>query len=186
MAMPLAVRRFTVDEYHRMGEAGVFHEADRVELIHGQVVQMTPIGPGHSGCVGALTMRLTRRVGDAALVWVQNPLDLGAYDEPQPDLALLRPQPGEYRKAHPRATDVLLVIEVADTSLGYDRQTKLPMYAAAGVPEAWLVALPAETIEVCTDPGPDGYRVTRRVHRGETLHPTLLPGVEMSADEILG
>jgi len=186
MAMPLALRRFTVDEYHRMGEAGIFHENDRVELIHGQVVEMTPIGPGHSGCVGALTTLLSRRAGAAVLVWVQNPVQLGEYEAPQPDLALLRPQPGEYRKAHPRPADVLLVIEVADTSVRYDRDTKLRLYAAAGLPEAWLVVLPSATIEVGTDPGPDGYRTVQPVRRGEVLRPTLLPSVEITADEVLG
>ena len=186
MAMPLALHRFTVDEYHRMAQAGVFHEDDRVELIHGQVVEMTHIGPGHSGCVGDLTTLFSRRAGDAALVWVQNPVHLGEHEEPQPDLVLLRPQPGTYRQAHPRPADVLLVIEVADTSVRYDRETKLRLYAEAGIPEAWLVNLPAETIEAATDPGPDGYRTVRRVRRGETLRPIMLPGVEIAADEILG
>jgi Uma2 family endonuclease len=184
--MPLALRRFTVEEYDRMAEAGVFHEDDRVELVHGQVVQMTPIGPGHAGCVGALDRLLTQRVGDAALVWVQNPLLLGRHDEPQPDLLLLQTRPDGYRKAHPTPTDVLLVIEVADTSLRYERETKLRLYAAAGIPEAWLVALPLDRIEVCTEPGPDGYRRVRELGRGERLRPVMLPSVEIGADEVLG
>lgn len=186
MAMPLALYRFTVDDYYRMAEAGVFHENDRVELIGGQVVEMTPIGPGHSGCVGALTRLLSLRVGDAALVWVQNPLRVGKHDEPQPDLLLLRPQPGEYRKAHPTPADVLLVIEVADTSVRYDRETKLRLYAAAGIPEAWLVNLPSDTIEACTDPGSNGYRAVRHIRRGERLYSIMLPALEIAADEVLG
>jgi len=186
MAMPLALHRFTVDDYHRMAEAGVFHEGDRVELIRGQVVRMTPIGPGHSGCVGALTRVFAQRVGAAALVWVQNPLHLGSHDEVQPDVCLLQPRPGEYREVHPTPADVLLVIEVADTSVAYDRETNLRLYAEAGIPEAWLVILPSETIEVCTTPGPDGYRTVRRFGRGESLHPIMLPRVAISGDEILG
>ncbi len=186
MAMPLALHRFTVDEYYRMAAAGVFHEDDRVELIHGQVVQLPPIGPGHSGCVGALTQVLAHRVGDAALVWIQNPLRLGKHDEPQPDVLLLRPRTDGYRKAHPTPADVLLVIEVADSSVRYDRETKLRLYAEAGIPEAWLVVLPWDTIEVCTEPGPDGYRTVRQVRRREHLHPIMLPAVEIRADEVLG
>lgn len=186
MAMPLALHRFTVDEYYRMAAAGVFHEDDRVELISGQVVEMPPIGPGHSGCVGALTRILAQRVGDAAQVWVQNPLRLGKHDEPQPDVLLLRLRPDDYRKAHPTPADVLLVIEVADSSVRYDRETKLRLYADAGIPEAWLVVLPSDTIEVWTEPEADGYRTIRQVRRGESLHPIMLPAVEIGADEVLG
>ena len=186
MAMPLALHRFTVDEYYRMAEAGVFHEDDRVELIRGQVVEVSPIGPGHAGCVGALQRLLARRVGDAALVWVQNPLRLGKHDEPVPDVLLLRPRPDEYRKAHPTPADVLLLIEVADSFVRYDRETKFRLYAEAGIPEAWLVVLPSDTIEVCTDPGPNGYRTVRQVRRGGSLYPTTLPAVEIGADEVLG
>ena len=108
--------------------------------------------------VDARPQLTTNPAGRAALVWVQNPLRLGKHDEPQPDVLLLRPHPGGYRKAHPTPADVLLVIEVADRSVRYDRETKLRLYAAAGIPEAWLVNLPSDTIETCADPGPNGYR----------------------------
>src|SRR5258708_2048030 len=127
MVMPLTARRFTVDEYHRMGRAGVFHEDDRVELLEGQIVEMSPIGPAHAGCVAVLTGVLSRRGGESVVVWVQNPVDLGERSEPQPDVALLAPRADAYRTAHPRARDILLAIEVADTSLEHDRDVKVPL-----------------------------------------------------------
>src|SRR6184192_4545534 len=141
MGMPFTARRFSVDEYDRMGRAGVFHEDDRMELLDGQIVEMSPIGPGHAGCVRALTSLLTRLVAGRALVSVQNPVRLGEHSEPQPDVALLVPRADAYRTAHPQPKDVLLVIEVADASLEHDRDVKVPLYAAAGVPEVWLVNL---------------------------------------------
>jgi len=186
MAMPLAVHRFTVDQYHKMGDAGVFHEDDRVELLDGQIVEMSPINPPHAGCVNRLTRDLTRALGERGMVSVQNPVVLGQHWEPQPDIAVLRPRADGYASRHPEPNDILLLIEVADSSLGRDRADKVPTYARTGVPEVWLVNLPAETIEVCTGPGPEGYRAVRRVHRGETLEPAMLPGVRITTNEILG
>lgn len=177
---------FTVEMYHRLGELGIFDEDDRVELLDGQIVEMTPIGPSHSGCVGVLTGLLSRLVGQRAVVWVQNPLIVGRKWEPQPDLAVLRPRADSYRTAHPRAEDVLLVIEVADTSLERDRDVKVPRYAAGGIPEAWLVDLAGETIHVSAEPGPEGYRTVRQLGRGEVLRPVMLPGLEIRAEEVLG
>ena len=173
-------------EYYRLGELGVLGEDDRVELINGQIVQMTPIGTAHSGCVGALTDLLGRAVGKRALVWVQNPLRVGDRAEPQPDLVVLRRQPGGYRKAHPRPGDTLLVIEVADTSLEYDRDVKIPLYARAGVPEAWLVDLQGDCIEVYREPGAGGYAEVRIARRGEALQPLLLDPVLLKVEDILG
>ena len=186
MAMLLTDRRFTLDEYHRMGRAGVFHEDDRVELLDGRIVEMTPIGPGHAGCIGALTGLLARLVGDRAVVWVQNPIDLSERAEPQPDLALLAPRADAYRSAHPRPTDILLVIEVADSSLEYDRDVKLPLYAAAGVAEIWLVNLPGDSVAVYRDPGPRGFTTLHTARRGDTLTALRFPGVVLRVDDILG
>jgi len=177
---------FTVDDYHRLAELGVLGEDDRVELLDGQIVQMTPIGPDHAGCVDELTRLLSRLAGSSAIVRVQNPVILGQRGEPQPDLTLLRPRPGGYRKAHPRPADVLLVIEVADSSLESDRDVKLPLYAAAEIPEVWLVDLVHEAIEVHREPTPEGYREMRTVTRGGTLASLQLPAVIMSVDEVLG
>jgi hypothetical protein len=131
MAAPLVTRSFTVDEYHRMLEAGILGEDDRVELLGGQVVEMTPIGPRHARCVDGLASTFSRCAGDMVTVRIQNPLVLGVHEEPEPDLALVVPRPGRYGDAHPGPGDVLLVVEVVESSLARDRDLKLPIYAAA-------------------------------------------------------
>ncbi len=177
---------FTVDDYHRLAEAGILGEDDRVELLDGQVVEMTPIGPEHAGCVDALIRVLSRRVGDAAMIHGQNPVVLGARGEPQPDVAVLKPRADGYRTAHPGPEDILLVVEVADTSLAADRDVKLPLYAAARIPEAWLVDLEHDVIEVHRHPGPEGYREVRTLGRGDTLAALLVATGAISVDEVLG
>ncbi len=179
---------FTVDTYQRLGELGILGEDDRVELIDGQVVEMSPIGPGHAGCVTALTGLVGPLVAGRALVSVQNPVRLGEHSEPQPDLALLVPRADTYRTTHPQPEDVLLVIEVADASLEHDRDVKVPLYAAAGVPEVWLVRLADDVITQYRDPAPDrtGYATLRTARRGETVTPIRLPGVTLRVDDILG
>ena len=179
------VHRFTVDEYHRMGEAGIFHEDDRVELIRGQVVQMSPIGHRHAGCVTYLTHALLSLLGQKALVRVQNPVTVDRFGELQPDLAVVRPDPTFYRRAHPVPDDVLLMIEVADTSVEYDRNEKLPLYAETGLQEVWLVNLPANTVEVHREPKDGRYTDVRTARRGDTVSPSAFPGVTLEAGEIL-
>ena len=186
MAPPLTRRRFTVDEYHRMAEAGILGEDDRVELLDGEVVEMTPIGPRHAGGVNRLNRIFTARLGERAVVCVQNPIVLGRHWEPQPDLVLLRPRDDFYTGAHPRPGDVLLTVEIAETSLEGDRRVKVPAYARSGVPEAWLLDLPGDRLEAHRDPGPEGYRDVRALARGERVAPEALPDLELSVDELLG
>jgi len=186
MAMPLTARRFTVDEYYRMGRAGVFHEDDRVELLDGLIVEMSPIGPGHAGCVDMLTGVLSRLVGNRAVVRVQNPVRLGRQSEPQPDVTLLLPRADAYRTAHPQPEDVLLLIEVADASLEHDREVKVPLYAAAGVPEVWLVNLTDEAVTLYRDPVGGRYATVRTAGRGETVTSLRLPGVTLRVADVLG
>jgi len=166
--------------------AGILDEDDRVELLDGQIVEMTPIGGRHSACVYRLSNLLSRRMGANTGVSTQNPVVLAERWEPQPDLAVLRRPPGASGAWLPEARDVLLVIEVADTSLERDRDLKIPRYAAAGIPEAWLVDLDGDAIKVCREPGPEGYRDVGTVTRGATLRPLLLPEAAITADEILG
>jgi len=186
MAMPLLHHRFTVDEYHRMAEVGILTEDDRVELLDGQIVAMTPIGPPHAGCVTQLTRLLILALGDSATVSVQNPVVLATHWEPEPDVAVLRSPADAYRARRPRPGDVLLLIEVAAASTHLDRRVKLPAYAAAGIAEMWLVDLTADHIEVHRDPAPQGYASVRIVERGETLVPLALVGVSLGVDAILG
>jgi Uma2 family endonuclease len=185
MANELERRRFTVAEYHRMAEAGILTEDDRVELIAGEIVEMSPIGSRHATVVKRGNRLFSRAVGDRALVSVQDPVDLDPYDEPQPDLALLRPRPDDYAAGHPRPADILLVVEVADTSLAADRRLKLPLYARAGVVEAWLVDLEGDALEVHREPRSTGYALIRRYQRGERAAPQALPEVVVAIDDLL-
>ena len=175
-----------MDTYHRLAELGVLDEDDRVELLDGQIVEMTPIGGAHAACVFRLTALLAGRAGSDAGVSVQNPVVLAERWEPQPDLAVLRRAGGFSGAWLPGARDVLLVIEVADTSLERDRDIKIPRYAAARIPEAWLVNLGADAITVYRGPSPDGYRDVSTVTRGDTLAPLLLPAITIAATDILG
>ncbi len=180
----IARRRFTADEYHRMAEAGILTEDDRVELIAGEIVEMAAIGVRHADCLTALTDLLRELLGQEVSLRVQNPIHLAEGSEPQPDLALVKRR--RYRQTHPTAADVLLVIEVAESSLTYDRSVKLPLYAAAGIAEAWLVNLVDETIERHTDPRGGRYRQTVLAGRGESLASTVLPAVTIPVDAVLG
>jgi Uma2 family endonuclease len=179
-------RKLSVAEFHRMGEAGILLEDDRVELIEGELIEMTPIGTRHMSTVIALTRVLQTAVGSAALVSVQNPVRLGRHSEPQPDLALLAPHAHRYRHALPTAGDVLLLVEVADSSVDYDRKVKMPLYARHGVAEVWLVDLVEEVVEVHREPREEGYRSVTRHGPGETLAPLRLPALRIPLAEVLG
>jgi Uma2 family endonuclease len=186
IAPPIVRRRFTVEQYQQMAAAGIFDEDDRIELIEGEIVEMSPLGPQHSACVDRLNRMLQKLVRDAAIVRVQSPIRLGRYSEPQPDVTLLQPRADFYAGSHPEPEDVLLLVEVADSSLSYDRDLKLPLYARAGIAEVWLVALLPQTIEVYRAPSEDGYGEKRTARRGETVTALNLPGMVLSAADILG
>ena len=186
MAQLAPTRRFNVHEYHRMAVAGILTEDDRVELIEGEIVEMPPIGSRHAACVDRLTRLFSSQVGDAALVRVQNPVRLNDVSEPEPDLALLEPRNDFYAAAHPGPGEVLLVVQVADTSVGYDRAVKIPLNARAGIRELWLVDLERERIEVLRQPAGGSYRSVRTHRRGGRLTVEALPGLEFPVDAILG
>jgi Uma2 family endonuclease len=186
MALQVEKRYFSVSEYHLMAEVGILSEDDRVELIEGEIVKMSPIGSRHAACVDRLNRLLNRFTDLSAIVRVQSPIVLDGNSEPEPDISLLRPRGDFYTGGHPMPDDVLLLIEVADTSVERDLEAKLPLYARAGIPEAWLVNLPAETIEVHSRPDGGEYRETVRTKRGETLKSRTIPGLELAADDILG
>jgi Uma2 family endonuclease len=186
MAVQLLKRLFTVEEYHRMAEAGILSEDDRVELIEGEIVRMSPIGSRHAACVGRLTQQLVVQVGGRAIVRVQNPIRLGEHSEPQPDLALLRPRADFYAEAHPGPEDTLLIVEVSETSAAPDLEVKVPLYARFGVPEVWLVDLAGERLEVFRNPSPQGYQDLRILRGGEVITPLLLPDLSLAVEAILG
>lgn len=171
-----------------MAAAGVLSENDRVELIEGEIVEMNPIGSRHAACVGRLTKILERQAGDHAIVWVQNPVQINDYSEPLPDVALLKPRDDFYAQANPQPADVLLIIEVADSSVEYDCVVKMPLYAQAGIPEMWLVNLPKDIIEIYTQPLGETYREIRLVKRGESLTAKTISSfaLTMTVDSVLG
>lgn len=177
---------FTVDEYHRMSEAGILALTDRVELIDGEIIKMSPIGSRHVSCVNRLNTLLNRKIGPAAIVSVQNPIHLDDYSEPEPDITLLKPRDDFYVQSLSTAADVLLIIEVADTSYEYDRNVKLPMYARASIPEVWLADLSESSIESHSEPMNGVYQKFVRVHRGEDLTAREVSNLTLSVNEILG
>ena len=166
-----------------MGEAGIFGEDDRVELMDGEVVEMNPIGWRHARSVRRLNMRLVRAVGETHSVSVQDPITLSDHGEPQPDLVVHKePPPGRL----PGPAEVLVVVEVSDSTLSYDRNVKLPRYARAGIPEVWIVDLQGGAVERYNAPHEDGYRRTERARRGESLASEALPGLIVPANDALG
>ena len=187
MAIEVAAARrlFSREEYHRMGEVGILKPTDRVELIRGEIVEMSPIGDRHAAFVDNLTMLLAARLVDRAIVSVQNPVALADDTEPQPDLKILRRRPVPYKEREPWAEDVLLLIEVAESSLAYDRSTKLRLYAEAGIPEYWVIDCVAESIEVHRAPQANGYRdVSRITGGGATVTLQAFPDVTLTLAEV--
>ena len=179
-------RRFSVKEYYLMADAGILSPRDRVELIDGEIVQMAAIGSYHAACVDTLNSLFAETLGRRVIVRVQNPVRLSEYSEPEPDVALLRPRADFYRDAHPRPDDVMLIVEVSHSTVEYDRDVKTPLYAAAGIPELWLVNLDEDFIDGLADPDGAGYRTLRRYVRGERIAPALLPDAALEVSEILG
>lgn len=186
MSVQVLRRHFSVSEYYTMAAVGLLKEDDRVELIEGEVIEMNSIGSRHAACVGRLTKSCERLAGDVAIVWVQNPVQVNDYSEPVPDVTLLKRRDDFYAQANPGPEDVLLLIEVSDSTLEYDRQIKVPLYARAGVPEVCLVNLPAEVVEIYSRPSGGKYREARVVGRGESLNSSSVSSLALDADAVLG
>jgi Uma2 family endonuclease len=183
---PLLERwKFTVDEFQRMGEVGLLKEDDRVELIDGELIRMNPIGHDHAGDVNFLLTWFAARLGARAVISAQNPLRLRPRGQPQPDVMVLRPRADYYRRSHPTADDVLLLIEVADGSLDYDRVTKAAIYAQAGIADYWIVNLVDAQLIVLRQPVEGGYRSVRTLTREDSLSPLAFPDIAISVGEIL-
>ena len=176
---------FNVADYHRMTEAGLFDETPRVELIQGQIIDMAAIGSPHFGMVNRLTRLLVPLVGARGLISVQNPVRLDPGSEPQPDVAILKPRADDYETGAPGPSDVLLLIEVADTSLDFDRAVKAPLYAQSGIAEYWIMNLPERIIEVHREPAGARYAQVRRAKSGDTLDILMLPGANLPATDLL-
>lgn len=178
-------RLFSVRDFYQMAEAGIFDEGDRVELLAGEIVEMTPIGSRHAACVNRLHRMFHDRLGSSAIVSVQNPVRLDDHSEPQPDVTVVRSREDFYRDAHPGPPDVLLVVEVADTSADIDRQVKVPLYARAGIPEVWVIDLEGRFVDVYQQPHRDGYRQHLRIGPGDHLTSASLPVLRFPSADLL-
>ena len=177
--------RFTVEDYYRMAETGVLRPDARVELIEGQILDMSPIGPFHGGVTNRLARLFIKLAQDRWYVSIQTPLRLDEHSEPQPDMMLLKPDPGDYTSHHPEPSDVFLLIEVADTSVGYDRNDKLPAYGRAGIREVWLVNLVESVVEVFGQPHFTGYGTHTLLRAGDKAHPSAFPDIAIDVATVL-
>lgn len=186
MSLQYEKRFFNAAEYYRMAEAGVLSPDDRVELIEGEIVRMSPVGSRHAACVRRLDALLNREAGHVAQVSVQSPIRLSDFSEPQPDIALLIPRNDFYANAHPIPADVLLIIEVSETSVEYDRGIKLPLYARAGIPQVLIVNMPGEIIENYSEPANGAYQKFMRAQRGESVDILLFPTISVPVDVVFG
>lgn len=177
MTIAITRHQFTVHEYARMRETGILTEDDRVELLDGEIYVMSPIGPLHVGIVNKLNKLLTKQVGDSGIISIQNPIRLSDYSEPQPDIAILSPRDDFYTHALATPDDLLLVIEIADSSIEYDREEKLPRYARSQVSEVWIVDVTKKVIEQYTQPLQGEYTQLHKVLAGNTITATSVTGI---------
>ncbi len=177
--------RFTVADFYKMADAGIFNEDSRVELIKGQIIDMVPVGAPHSGTVNRFNYLLIMGVGQRGVVSVQNAVRLDDCSEPQPDFAVLQPRDDFYQAATPEAKDVILIIEVADSSLKFDRRVKTTLYAENGIPEYWIVNLTDRVVEVYRAPKDGSYTDIRRVAPGDVAGIEALPGVSFAAADLI-
>jgi Uma2 family endonuclease len=177
----------TVEEFFRMGEIGVFEPEARIELIEGELIDMARIGPPHASRTARLSTIFHRGLGGCAIVSTQNPVILGDLNAPQPDIALLKPRDDFYETRHPHPDDILLLVEVADTSLAHDRDRKLPLYARFAVPEVWLIDIGGRSVTIHRDPQPQQgcYATSFPLQPPGLIRPVLLPDVELDLAPLL-
>jgi Uma2 family endonuclease len=185
MSVQLQKRLFTVKEYHLMGETGILSEAERVELIEGEIIQMAAIGTRHATAVRRLNRLFHRLPEDRVIVDVQNPVQLSERTEPQPDVVLLQFRDDDYETAHPVPSEVLLLVEVADSTVDNDRNVKIPIYARSLIQEVWLVNLVENSLEVYRQPTPNGYSLILNLYPGQEVAPIAFPDFTVSVDLIL-
>jgi Uma2 family endonuclease len=186
MTIELLKRLFTVQEYDRMIAANIFAPQDRLELIRGEIVQMSPIGRRHAAHVRRLNTLFSEKLHQQAIVDIQNPIELDDNSEPQPDVAILRLSPDFYESAHPQPSDILLLIEVADTTVESDRAVKVPLYAENGIAEVWLININAQCVEIYRQPIATGYQSAQIAYRGQAIAMQAFPHIQLTIDEILG
>lgn len=184
MTVQILTHKFTTQQYHLMHEVGVFEHGDRLELIKGEIKKMSPIGRKHVACVLRLAKLFEKKFQDQIIVSSQNPVLLDNGSEPQPDLAILKPRKDFYEENLPTSSDVLLIIEVADSTISYDREVKAPLYAAAGIPEMWLFDINRKAIEGYSLPSASGYRQINHYEPNDTLSMLAFPDVIFHWEEL--
>lgn len=186
VTVQLLRRKFTVEQYHKMVESGILTENDRVELIRGEILEMSPIGTKHAACVNRLVNLLIQLLGKRIILASQNPVALNNNSEPQPDVALLKPSEDFYETAHPQPQDIFLLIEVSNSTVIYDREEKIPLYAQTNIEEVWLVDINEQIVEVYQQPTATGYQHIQKFTNGQTLSIQAFPDVNISITEIFG
>ena len=186
MTTGLLKRLFTVVEFNRMVEAGILAEDDRLELIRGEIVQMSPIGSRHASVVNRLNRLFFETFGQRVLPSIQNPVEADDYSQPQPDVCLLRPREDFYQSGHPQPADVFLLVEVAYSTVKSDREIKIPLYAEDGIAEVWLVDINQDCLEVYRQPSAAGYQDRHVWQRGQTLSLLAFPEIEIAVSDVLG
>ncbi|MFM6024496.1 MAG: Uma2 family endonuclease [Dolichospermum sp.] len=184
MVLQIVRHQFTVKQFHQMAESGILSENERVELIRGEMIDMSPIGRRHAGCVNRLVNLLIQLLGKRIILAPQNPVELNETSEPQPDIALLKPRPDFYRNSHPQPEDIFLLIEVADTTVKYDREVKIPLYAEANIPEVWLVDVNQEIIEVYQNTLQGIYQDVQKLTKNQSLSILAFPDVSIHLSEL--
>lgn len=186
MTVQILRKKFTVDQYHQMIETGVFTDRDRVELLQGEIIEMSPIGRQHAACVDRLTELLVRELGSRAIVRVQNPIQLSDKSEPQPDFAILRRRSDFYSEGHPQADDIFALIEVSDTTVEFDRTIKVPLYAQNLITEVWMLDLKADAVQIYREPSTAGYQQLQTFRRGQSVSFQALPDIQFQVEQLLG
>ncbi len=186
MSLSLITRKFTVEEYEKMATEGIIKPDEKVELIRGEIIKMSPMGTRHAAGIARLTQLFSRKFGDLILLGVQNPIRLNNNSQPEPDLSLLIPRSDFYVAAYPCPQDIYLIIEVSDSTLDYDHYTKIPLYAEANIQEVWIVNLKEECLEVYRHPLHGSYQAIQKYYRGESIFIESFPAIELTLIEILG
>lgn len=186
MNVKLQTRKFTVEQFHKMSEIGVISENERVELIRGEIIEMAAIGVRHASCVNRLVNLLIKLLEERIILAPQNPIELGDTSQPQPDIALLRPRADFYQTSFPQAGDIFLLIEVADSTVKYDREVKIPLYAENNIIEVWLVDVNQQVVEVYREPIKQGYQRIETFGQNQNLMIKAFPDVNIAVNEIFG
>lgn len=184
MSIQVLKRRFTVEEYQKMGEVGVFKVDENNELVAGEIIKMSPIGRRHAACVRRLDYLLNRQLGDRVIIDTQNPIQLNNLSQPQPDLVLLQPRPDFYEERHPQPSDILLLIEVADTTIDFDQQVKIPLYCQSEIQEVWLIDLNQNIVRVYRTPTTNGYQSIQFFTVEQTLTLGAFPEFNFNVNQI--